>query len=566
MPKKASPEYKALVRIERDLCVLTAQELVAKYGNEKNARGAGFSSLMDRDAETYAKTHNPFWYFTLAVWYDDDYFRPLLYEPRHKDEMAQFLLDLALGKHDTFDGDHIQWPRRAFKSTFLMSFAMWAPLRHKLEDGMDVSVLYVHNAEDEACARLETIKNKARYHQWFRTRFAEFAVPSGEWGTKSDWDWPCKKRDSSAAEHSMRAMSLASKKAGKGYNYRILDDMEEDGARESELVRSTNTRNYDQLRKLKAPPFSREISAGTPYHIHSMYRPMLEEKRADGTARYKSLFTPALDSQNRPNFPTIPDLTVESLARERANEIARTGTDFFWFLQYQLDPRSTGVQTMQWDWIQPLSVKEYQIRCRKGPHFRCVFVDSAWKGEQDKNVRGDDTAIGVIDIFRIGNTMEHALVELVVSRMMTSDEGALEMVRLMKKWSTPYYAIEQAGEKTFTGLMRLVARNQRMSPVSIDLKGWSKKKKDDRIARFAGAARMGWFFRLEGIQHTEKFKLQVEDHPDAVHDDILDMIANSFAPQVLEQYVPITLEPDQEPSTTEPRFMSISRYTPQIAC
>ncbi|KKL26405.1 hypothetical protein LCGC14_2395650, partial [marine sediment metagenome] len=103
--------------------------------------------------------------------------------------------------------------------------------------------------------------------------------------------------------------------------------------------------------------------------------------------------TPALTDDNKPNFPTIPRLSVEALAKERANEIRRRGTDRFWYLQYQLDPTLTGEQALQWEFFQPLTPEEFAKRFGNMPKFRAVYCDPAWKGD-DNHQTGSDAAIG----------------------------------------------------------------------------------------------------------------------------------------------------------------------------
>ena len=537
-PTAKTPADKAQVIIGRDLCILTGPELVQKYKEGTSARQV-FENLLDKTVEEVAASHNPFYFYARSCWFDTPEGSALLCAPHRT--AADAYLRFALGELDSFDGFHLQFPRRGLKSTIKMAFADWIGKRHKLVDGLDVSILYSHNSEREASRRVGVIKAKNRAHPYILRHFPEFVIPEGEWGTQSEWNWPCRSAIATQAEASITAMSAAAKKAGRGYNYKLLDDWEDEDSRTSDVIREALSFNYDQLRALKAVPFSRECVSGTPYHIHGLYKAMREEKRSDGTPRYYSLIIPALTDANIPNFPTIPALTVESLAKERANEISRTGNDAFWYMQYQLETRLTGTQTMEWDWVQEISVSDWRRKYSRLPHFTCVFIDSAWKGAENQG-KGDDTAIGVIGIWQMGSQKTHILLELVVSNEMTSDEGATEITRLLKKWGTPYYAIEQQGEKTFWGMMKQVARSQYVYPVEIDLKGWTKKKKGARIGFFAGAARLGNFYRISGLSHLEKFRQQVSDSPQLKHDDILDMIGNSYAELILNNWVPVAVD------------------------
>jgi len=541
---RRSPQQKAAWVIERDLCTMTGPELTAKYGSNHPAAFEAFHGIVGQPVADIARTHNPLFHYAMAVWFDNPEGRALIYPPRHRDEMAAALLAVALGELDSYDGTHCCWPRRSLKSTWLMAFSDWVFKREKLVNGRDVTVFYVHNSEDAAAERSETIKQKNREHDYIARYFQEFRIPVGEWGTKTDWSWPCRRTAQSVVEPSLRAMSLKAKKAGKGANYLVCDDMEDEDSWESAKVRKDVKRQYLQIRKLKAVPFTREISAGTPYHPQSLYKPMREEKHADGTPRYFCLVKPALTEDDRPNFPSIPSLTVEGLAKERANEIAQTGSDFFWYLQYQLEPSLTGTQAMQWDWWLKLPVVTYRQNWKKLPHLCCVFIDSAWKGETNQ-LEGDYTAIGVIDIYQMGEHQDRILTDLVVSNELTSDEGAMEVARLMKRHDTPYFSVEQISDKTFSGLMRQVARSQRppIHPIELDLKGWSKKNKEHRISVLAGAARLGHVYYLEGIEPRclRMLELQATEYPGSLHRDILDMMANSFAESVSSRWVPVSV-------------------------
>lgn len=534
-----TPEDKAARLIERDLATRTGAEILAIYGS--GAPRAAFEAIVGTSVEDVAAAHNPFWHYALAVWFDNPEGRAMMCDPHRL--LADDLLAFATGEFDEYDGYHCEYPRRGLKSTFLEAFADWLPKRHKLVDGIDISILYSHNSHREAKNRVGIIKQKARAHPYIARYFDDFQVPAGEWGTQEEWSVKCRSETSSVAEATYTAMSAAAKKAGRGYNYKLLDDWEDEESRSSEEIRETLSQSYDQLRALKAFPFSREAVIGTPYHIHGLYRPMRDATHSDGKSRYKVRIVPSLDDNDKPNFPNVPSLTVAGLAKERANEIQRTGSDIFWYLQYQLDPRLTGTQTMEWEWMRSVTPLEYKSRYHAIPHFTAIFCDPAWKGMENQG-EGDFTAIGAIGIWHRGEQREHGLLDLVVSNEMTADEGAREMCRLMRKWHTPFYYCEQRGGKGFDPLIRMVARQQYLYPVPLDLKGWpqiaKKGKENSRISYLAGSARMGYFFYLSTINHQKQFEVQVRDHPQSMHDDILDMISNAYAEAVLDQFVPVS--------------------------
>jgi hypothetical protein len=366
-------------------------------------------------------------------------------------------------------------------------------------------------------------------------------------------------------------MPIRGKKAGKGAHYRLLDDCEDEDSRSSETIRKQISEDYDQLRQLEAPAFSREAFIDTPYHLYGLTLTLKEAKReSDQSSRYQVRWVPALKEDDTPNFPNIRKLTVAGLAKERANEMARCGSDAFWHLQYQLDPRLTGTQAMRWEWFQPMSVKEHRLKWSRLPHFRCVFIDSAWKGTE-KQGKGDATAIEVVDIYNIttpdgGERMLRIILETVVSKELVSDEGAEEICRLMKKWGTRQYCIEQTNEKTFEGTMRAVTKSMR--PIfwtlpAIDLKGYTKKGKMARISAVAGAARDGTVYYLDTIpeEHIRILRAEVADYPEnKTSPNMLDCFANSFADAVIRAWVPMAQDPDIF-KTDEPPMIPLTRYT-----
>jgi hypothetical protein len=566
----------AAVSVERDLSIMTGPELLDKYrsGDEQLV----FEHVTNKPVMELALGHNPFWHYLLRTWYRDPIYRALLYPPRHRDEVAKAVVMLATGELDSYDGVCHQYPRRALKSFFMKMMADWLPKRHKIMDDMDVLVLYSHNLEKKATGAMETVKNMNRHNSYIKKHFgdgcmtvggaeASFIIPMSEHGSKQEWDWPCRDKEFLADQKNITADAALSRKAGSGFHYKLLDDWEAEDSRNSETVRSELNDRYDQLRQLNAPPWTREWVGGTPYHIQSLYKPMLKEKHEDGTPRYYVIKSPALTNDNAENFPTIPRLTTAALAKERANEIRRRGTDRFWYLQYQLDATLTGEQALQWELFIPISPEDFAKRFANLPKFRCVYCDPAWKGD-DNHQKGSDAAMGCIDSYSIAGQIDNVLLDLHVSNDMESDDGADEIMRMMRKWHTNFYAIEQQGDKPMVGMMKRVwattphASRHPNPPRYIDIKGWSKKAKNDRISTVAGQAKMGHWYYLTTIPkpHLYVLKTTVDEYPASVKRDTLDMMANANAPEVMERWVPVAIPVVEESYEREPVIYA-TRYT-----
>lgn len=568
----------AHIAVERDLSIMTGTELVMKYGGDNTDAAMVFEAITGKSTEEMANDHNPFWHYVLQTWYKNPQYRKLLHPPRHRDEVAKGVLLMATGQLDEYDGIHHQYPRRALKSFFMKMIMDWVPKRHKIMEDLDICVLYSHNLDRRAKSAGESVKNMNRYNPYILRHFgkdcstvtgkpATFSIPYGEWGTKDEWDWPCRSKEFMADQKNITCEAAMTRKAGAGYNYKLLDDWEAEDSRDSEVVREELKDRYDQLRQLNAPPWSREWSGGTPYHIQSLYKPMLEEKHEDGKPRYYVIKTPALTDANEPNFPTIPRLTVAALAKERANEIRRRGTDRFWYLQYQLDPTLTGEQALQWELFQPLTPMEFAKKFGNLPKFRSVYCDPAWKGD-DNHQQGSDAAIGTIDSYSIAGQIDNVLLDLCVSNDMESDEGADEILRQMNVWHTHFYSIEQQADKPMVGFLKRIwkstPRESRPTrpPRFIDAKKWSKRAKNDRISSVAGQAKMGHWYYLTTIkwEYLRVLKTTVDEYPASVKRDTLDMMAQANAEEIMKRWVPIAVPEREEEVKREPVTYA-SRYT-----
>lgn len=565
----------AQISVERDLSVLVGDELIGRYPSGDAA--SVFELITGKPVGEVAVDHNPFWHYMLQTWYKPPRYRALLHPPRHRDEVCRAVVLMSQGKLDKYDGVAQQYPRRALKSTFMKGAADWLPKRHKIVDGIDILLLYSHNLERRATGALESVKNMNRYNRYILAHFGEgcetllgkqasFVIPQSEWGEKAQWNWPCRDREFMADEKNMTAEAALSRKAGAGYNYRFVDDWENEESRDSEVIREQLADRYDQLRQLNAPPFSREWIAGTPYHIQSLYRPMFEEKHEDGTPRYWTIFMPAI-TDGKPNFPTIPRLSVESIAKERANEIKRRGTDRFVMLQYQLDATNVGDQSMSWDYFIPLTAADFAKKFGNLPKFRATYCDPAWKGD-DNHQEGSDAVIATIDSYSIAGQIDNVLLDLYVSNDMESDEGADEMLRQQRVWHTHFYSCEQQADKSMVGLMKRIwkslPRETRTTtmPRFIDVKAWNKRAKNDRISTVAAHAKTGHWYYLTTIPepHLSVLRRTANEYPAAVKRDTLDCLAQAHADEILARWVPIAI-PESMPEREREDPYFVTRYT-----
>src|SRR3990167_10442820 len=98
-PKRAVPPQvllDAAISVERDLSILTGEELLAKYSTDDLR--LVFKHVTGKSVEELAPEHKPFWHYILQTWYKKPAYRALLYAPRHRDEVARAVLLMATGK------------------------------------------------------------------------------------------------------------------------------------------------------------------------------------------------------------------------------------------------------------------------------------------------------------------------------------------------------------------------------------------------------------------------------------------------------------------------------------
>ena len=194
--------------------------------------------------------------------------------------------------------------------------------------------------------------------------------------------------------------------------------------------------------------------------------------------------------------------------------------------------------------------------------------DACLPYRDDNHQTGSDAAIGCIDSYSIGGQIDNVLLDLCSSSDMESDDGADEILRMMKVWNTHHYQVEQQGDKPMVGMMKRVWKTtpRESRPINpprfIDVKGWSKKAKNDRISTVAGQAKMGHWYYLTNIpkKYLDTLKTTVEEYPASVKRDTLDMMANANSDEILSRWVPVAIPVVEDKVEREPPIF-VSRYT-----
>jgi hypothetical protein len=538
-----------LVAAERDLCLYTAEELTIKYAGYEEQ----LSEVFATDWAEMLVGHNPLWYYGLSVWYDEDIWKERLEPTKHRDILCKTWVDYRLGRLPPNDGCWTFWPRFAYKSTWLCVLVDWLGKRNLLVEHDESPIYYFHRVEEEAVARCKAVKAKNQTNKFIIEHFPEFVIPPGKEEDRS-FSWPCRRSDSSAIGDSVNARGLLGNKAGK-HGLLIFDDIETDKSRHFKAERSLIDAEYNQARKLKVPWAPFEVGAGTYYHPSGLGWKITEAKREDKSPRYFVTRIPAYAEDDTLNFPRI--LPHDFLENERLNEIAISGHDRFWYLQYQLDPHLQGVEAFDWNWVRPLDWGRFEKIVRDPtPKIIVTLADTAWKGAKNQQ-DGDSTAIATVMLRAHKMRQEVILLELLVSNELMSDRGAEIICQRIQKWGSPLVLPEMNSEKTFYGTLKEVGRRFGVCPVVIgedtrssilqrhEAVKFSRQSKGERIAAFAGKCRAGLFAYLEatvnpdgsmvnlGCGYVDELRAQMEAYPAVEHEDIIDCLALSQNPQVL---------------------------------
>ena len=214
-----------------------------------------------------------------------------------------------------------------------------------------------------------------------------------------------------------------------------------------------------------------------------------------------------------------------------------------------------------------LTPEQFAKRFGNLPKFRAVYCDPAWKGD-DNHQKGCDAAIGCIDSYSIAGQIDNVLLDLSVSNDWESDDGADEMLRMMRVWHTHHYSVEQQGDKGMVGLMKRIWKSTPFDsrpvnpPRFIDVKSWNKLAKNSRISTVAGQAKMGHWYYLSTIPkaHLDVLRVTVNEYPASVKRDTLDMMAQANADEILSRWVPVAA-PEARIDLEKIPMVYATRYT-----
>lgn len=534
--------------LQRDLSTCLKAEMDERWGTvERQAVEKVLSETLKRDvawAEVVPEAHNPAFYLAEKCWFDNKAGDPkFLWAPYHRDLLCVPAMDYLTAPTVDVCGDLFEGPRDSFKSVFNHGvFPMTMVLRDKHLSGKDSRIILRHHKEQMAGANLVRLKDKFKFHPWVREVWSDACPRYGDpsFGTQTEFSLPWMQK-SYIAESQFRAIGLTASDTGFHSDYDFGDDLVTEEHIGSKKIRDDARLRYEAKQFTRDTVSGREFNTGTRYHLNDLWK-WMEEANIDGKPMYRVIKVKAIGDDD---VLALPHRLTREFLERRLNEIkARYGNDALWYLQYQNDPRTSGLVLAHESWF-----KYVKPRDISGNAWLVITVDCAWKGTHNAG-EGDSAAIEVWALERRGSLVLRTLLDGVYSNEFTALDGTKHIFRLMKKWGVIDVAPEEHGGYAFRGQLENEATTRGVPINIIELRS-KQTAKQTRMTTFLKEMQAGRIFISTDCDGELKKALhdQILDFPQCVEDecDALDAAAYSMDPEILESYAPSW--PERRPST-----------------
>jgi len=532
---KRSDEEQLLRNLNRDLCTLTREEILAEW----NGTPRDLLAEQGVDLEKLLVDHNPIYFLAQEVWFDnkkgatDE--KRFLYAPFHRDILCKAVIEYALQTPaERKAGLVLVFPRDTFKSVFNHGvIPHWFSLRMKRLHKRDARICLSHHKELQASASLVRLRDKAS-HPFMKDNWPEFYHPDPKaLGSMTLFNWPCKETGRQQ-EPSVYAIGLGGTMTGWHFDLMNPDDSVTEDHINSRPIREAAKDKYEATRFMLDAEGC-EVYTDTPYHVNDLTRKMVEAN-VEGVPLYAREIRPALSDEGILLHPFR--LSKEVLEKRRKEEIARRGTDLLYQLQYQCSwkaDRTTVADESWFRFIDPLDINPRS--------WRVLFIDPAWKGDKNWG-SGCDAGFAAIQFERRERNLFRILLDGAASNEMSQSDGIREAIRIGRKWGiTTFYAHEPGGYG-YTTTLKQESRNDGWTMDALELSGRSAQAaQPTRIGGLMRQLEQGRFFinsALKGGEFFEmKWKPQILDWPQAEPDDAIDATAHSCSEEVMEKYAPL---------------------------
>lgn len=528
-----------LRRLMRDLSTCAKKEIDARWGDSERSAVSGVIEKAEKRGvgwdEIVPKTHNPFFYLAQKCWFDNKPGDPrFLWAPYHRDQLCGRAFSYLTAPKVDVCGEVFEGPRDTFKSTFTHGvIPMGMMLRDKHLFGKDSRIILRHHKEQMASANLKRLKAKFLYHPWVRDVWGPACPEYGDkqWGTATEFTLPWVE-PGYLAEAQARAIGLTASDTGFHSDYDFGDDLVTEEHMASKKIRDDARLRYEAKQFTRDTLEGREFNTGTRYHINDLWK-WMEEAEIDGVPMYGITKVKAISDDD---VLAMPYRLTREFLEKRLNEIkARYGTDVLWYLQYQNDPRTSGLTIAHESWFKYVPKREVS-----GNAWYVILVDCAWKGTKNAGT-GDSAAIEVWALERRGSLILRTLMDGVYSNEFTALDGTKQIFRLMQKWNTIDVAPEEHGGYAFSSMLEAEATSRGRMINIIELAS-RQVAKQMRISTFLKEMQAGRVFVAQECDAEVKkaFHDQVLDFPQCIDDecDALDAAAYSMDPEVVESYAP----------------------------
>lgn len=542
---KAKAKAELTRRWAQDLSVCTADEMRERWAdlelrvavNEIEVEGMDFASRLEN--------HNPLFYLAERVFFDNVLDDPeFLYLPYHRDILCKFIVNYFLDPNPAESGALFHGPRETYKSRFAhCAVPLWLLLRWKHLHNKDVRIVLRHHKEQLASANMVLLKSAIRFHPWLREVWPAACPPLDckDFGTMTEFTLPWVAPDElkRQTEPSVIATGLTASQTGFHSDFNLNDDLVTEEHRKSKQVREDAKVRYISIRPQLHAKHGRELNTGTPYHPRDlgmlMQEAFKEDKAGNKRPVYRTMVIPSIADDGHLAHPF--HLDYETLEKKRLDEIALTGHDDFWWLQYQCRTALLRTQVASSAWLRPIPIAEVPR------HGMVVLpIDGAWKGTKNQG-EGDSASIQVWVLQRMGGVVTRTLLDGVHSNELSSNDGEKDIFRLMAKWGAYHIAPEENGGYVFRTNLRNTATALGQRLVIIDLK-MKQTQKHNRFVQFLKEVEAGRVLIASSCDPAllEILKHQIDNYhgPDTLdHDDALDAASYSCDPAIMEQWVPV---------------------------
>lgn len=561
-----------LLQLERDLSTCTEAEMRQRWAGSawKDAE-----TLLSRqqgrevDFEAVLRGHNPIYYTAERAFFANK--RALgnprfLYAPYHREKLCAPILEHIINPGVAKAALVWLGPRDTYKTTFNHgAVPMWYAHRRKHLDGIDARIVLRHHKEDMASGNMVRLKNKYLQDEWVRRVWAD-ACPgenTREFGTKSAftlaWTQP-----GDHAESGFRAIGINSTDTGLHSDLDCGDDLETEDHLTSKKIRKDSQTRYE-ARRFQLDPEGSEVNTGTPYHPAGLWTWMENSFDDDGTPFYSFVKIPAIAARCPDcQHPTVADrdgddnhlsagrctvcgcrstaalahphkLSWSFLNNRRKQELGRSKNDNMWRRQYQIQIRADIDQIGDSSWLRECSLDDIPEGA-----WPVLPIDPAWKGTENHG-EGDAAAGQMWMMARQGGVILRYLVDGFHSRELSSNDGELEIFRLLNKWGCRAVAPEETGGHTFRNQLRNAAISLGMPLQIIQLK-LRQTNKGQRMCGFLKEAEAGRVFVVRDSVPPVVLNALCEQmdnyHPDMDDDDALDCAGYSCDPNIASAWAP----------------------------